>query len=173
MLKLSEAYETESKTPELELLVTVYNINLGHSPELLDACRLLLEYAKYVAKVREYAKKMPFADAVNQAVNYCMKNGILAEFLLQNKAEVIEISIFEYNEELHLKEERKFGWEQGWERGLEQGLERGIQVFVLDQSEENIPKQQTLQKLQTLFGLTPKEAAAYYGRYARTSRDRE
>lgn len=38
--------------PELELIVTVYNINWGQNTELMEACRLLKEYAKYVDQVR-------------------------------------------------------------------------------------------------------------------------
>ena len=77
-LKLSDAYEKEQGQPELELTVTVYNINWGQNPELLNACRLLKEYAQYVDLVRTYAKKMDFPEAVESAVDYCIGNGILA-----------------------------------------------------------------------------------------------
>lgn len=45
ILHLSDAFEKKQKHPSLELTVVVYNINFGHNPELLDACRLLKEYA--------------------------------------------------------------------------------------------------------------------------------
>ena len=51
-LKLSDAYEKEQETPELELTVTVYNINHGYNEEIMDACRTLKEYTMYVERVR-------------------------------------------------------------------------------------------------------------------------
>lgn len=41
------------------------------------------------------------------AVNECIKNGILADFLKRNKAEVLRMSIFEYDQEEHLRMERE------------------------------------------------------------------
>ena len=94
-LKLSDAYEKKQAYPELELSVTVYNINWGNNQKLMDACHTLKEYAQYVAQVRMYAKEMSFPEAVEKAVDYCIKNGILSDFLSKNRAEAIEVSIFE------------------------------------------------------------------------------
>ena len=44
-----------------------------------------------VAKVREYARTTELNTAVEQAVNDCIQNGILAEFLRKHKSEVIAI----------------------------------------------------------------------------------
>ena len=44
-LRLSDAYEKEQEQPELELTVSVYNINLGYNAELLETCHVLKEYA--------------------------------------------------------------------------------------------------------------------------------
>lgn len=40
---------------------------------------------------------------MNRAVNECIREGILKEFLLKNKAEAIQMSIFEYDEEREKK----------------------------------------------------------------------
>ncbi len=50
---------------------------------------------------------MPFPDAVESAVDYCIKNGVLTDFLSKNRAEAIAVSIFEYDEEKHMKSERE------------------------------------------------------------------
>ena len=34
----------------------------------------------YVKQVRTYAKEMSFPEAVEKAVDYCIKNGILSDF---------------------------------------------------------------------------------------------
>ncbi len=67
-------------------------------------CRILGEYAQYVDRVRKYAAQMDLNDAVERAITECIQEGILAEFLQQNRAEVYKVSIFEYDKE---KEEKK------------------------------------------------------------------
>ncbi|MDE6738956.1 MAG: hypothetical protein K2K07_07670, partial [Lachnospiraceae bacterium] len=73
----------------------------------------LKEYAQYVAQVRTYAKEMDFSEAVERAVAHCIRNGILSDFLSKNRAEVIAVSIFEYDEEKHMKSEREEWYEIG------------------------------------------------------------
>lgn len=48
VLQLSDSFLKKQEQPELELLVTVYNINWGYNKELMKACSLLAEYAQYV-----------------------------------------------------------------------------------------------------------------------------
>lgn len=127
-LCLSDAFEKQQEHPSLELSVVVYNINFGHNSELLDACHLLKEYAQYVEQVRTFARKMPFAEAVGQAIGHCIKNGILTDFLSKNRAEVIAVSIFEYDEEKHMKSEREEWREIGREEGLSIGREEGLKT---------------------------------------------
>ena len=62
------------------------------------------EYAQYVEKVRKNAETMSLDSAVKEAVDECIQKGILADFLRVNRAEVIAISIFEYDKE---EEEQK------------------------------------------------------------------
>lgn len=130
ILQLSDAFEKKQEHPALELTVVVYNVNLGHNQELLEACRLLKEYAQYVAQVRVYAKETDFPEAVEQAVTYCIRNGILADFLAKNRAEVIAVSIFEYDEEKHMKSEREEWREIGREEGLTIGRKEGVKTGV-------------------------------------------
>lgn len=130
ILQLSDSFEKKQEHPALELTVVVYNINLGHNQELLEACRLLKEYAQYVAQVRVYTKEMDFPEAVEQAVTYCIRNGILADFLAKNRAEVIAVSIFEYDEEKHMKSEREEWREIGREEGLTIGRKEGVKTGV-------------------------------------------
>lgn len=117
VLRLSDAFEKKQEQLALELIVVVYNINLGHNQKLLDACRLLKEYAQYVEQVRIFAKRMSFPEAVEKAVDYCIGNGILSDFLSKNRAEAIAMSIFEYDEEKHMKSEREEWREIGREEG--------------------------------------------------------
>ena len=62
------------------------------------------EYAQYVEKVRKNAETMSLDIAVKEAVDGWIQKGILANFLRVNRAEVIAMSIFEYDKE---EEEKK------------------------------------------------------------------
>ena len=106
----------------------VLNVNEGHNQELMEHCQTLKEYAQYVAKVRKYTSlgELSLEEAVECAVEECIKEGILAEFLIQNRAEVISMSIFEYNKDEEEKKLRKAEFEAGREAGIEEGRMVGI-----------------------------------------------
>ena len=125
--RLSSAYECQTDDPDLELRVTVLNVNEGHNQELMEHCQTLKEYAQYVAKVRKYTSlgELSLEEAVECAVEECIKEGILAEFLIQNRAEVISMSIFEYNKDEEEKKLRKAEFEAGLEEGRKAGIEEG------------------------------------------------
>ena len=124
---LSESYENLAGEPNLELKVLTLNINEGHNPELMEQCQILREYAQYVAKVREYAREADLDTAVEQAVNDCIQNGILAEFLRKNKSEVIAMSIFEYDKEEEERKLREAEYEAGYNSGRRDGYSSGRQ----------------------------------------------
>ena len=95
------------------------NINRGHNDKLKGLCKYLKDYSEYTARVREYADTMPISEAVEQAICECIQVGILTEFLKQNRAEAKQVSIYEYDEEKHMRQEREASWEDGWAAGRE------------------------------------------------------
>ena len=131
ILKLSDSYEKKLENPELELTVVVYNINWGHNKELMDACLLLKEYAQFVNQVREYAKEVPVKEAIEKAVDYCIENNILADFLTKNRMEAVDMCIFEFNEEKFLKSEREWSYNNGLEAGREEGRKEGREAGLI------------------------------------------
>ena len=100
--------------PNLELRVVTLNINEDYNRELMEQCKILREYAQYVAKVRNYTEKMKLDTAVECAVEECIQEGILEEFLWKNRAEVVAVSIFEYNKEEEEKKLREAEYEAGY-----------------------------------------------------------
>ena len=121
-LRLSDSFIKKHAPVNLELVVEIININSGNNEELMRNCKLLREYVLYIEKVRYFACNMPIEQAVSRAVDDCISEGILADFLLQNKAEAIAMSIFEYNQEAHMKHVRKEGYEDGLAEGISQGI---------------------------------------------------
>ena len=118
------------------------NVNDGHNPELMEHCRTLKEYAQYVAKVRKYAAKqnVSLESAVTQAVDECIAEGILADFLLKNKTEVIKVSIYEYDKEFEEKKLRKAEYEAGRQDGIEIGRQDGIEIGKKELLESQVEK---------------------------------
>ena len=127
VIRLSEAFDSEEENgePDLELKVRILNINPGNNRKLMEQCRTLWEYAQYVTKVREYAENLELDAAVECAIRECIGQGILKELLLRNRSEVKTVSIFEYNEEQHMKQEREENYRYGKEDGLREGLDKG------------------------------------------------
>ena len=125
---LSEAYENLTGEPNLELKVITLNINEGHNKELMEQCQILREYAQYVAKVREFAGNTELNAAVELAVNECIQNNILAEFLRKHKSEVIAMSIFEYDKEEEEKKLREAEYEAGYDEGKKEIIRRILEA---------------------------------------------
>ena len=72
---------------------------------------------------------MPIEQAVEKAVTECIRENILADFLKKQRAEVIAMSILEYNEEEEIKKirasERCGGYDDGWNAGRIEGEAAG------------------------------------------------
>ncbi len=122
-LKLSDAYAKPSDKPELELCCTVYNINPDKDNGLLSHCRVLDEYTQFVETVRKYehdGEETPIEDAID----YCIGNHILEEFLKERRTEVLKAMTidmtFERREELMREEEREEGRKEGREEGIKE-----------------------------------------------------
>ena len=78
-----------------------------------------------MARVRSYASQMDMNAAVSRAVEECISEGILADFLLKSRAEVVAMSIFEYDEERERELIKKAEFESGKEEGIKAGIELG------------------------------------------------
>lgn len=113
VLKLSDLYTVSEEEAALELKAVMLNINPGCNQTLLNACKTLKDYAEYTARVRRYVEIMSLEDAVERAINECISEGILAEFLSKNKAEAKKMSIYEYDEEETMRQLREESYEEG------------------------------------------------------------
>ncbi len=156
--RLSSAFENLSGEPKLELIVTVLNINEGHNALLMEHCQTLKEYSQYVAKVRKYAAGMPLDQAVKYAVDECIKENILADFLRKNRAEVISMSIFEYDKEEEEKKLRKAEYEAGVEAGVSLGVEKGVKQGVIETTRHLLKLNKlSLEEISSVSGLSLEE----------------
>ena len=129
-LKLSDAFEIDaSEEACLECVATMININFGHNKELMKNCRDLYEYAYLVEEVRKGGMQgLSLSDSVDRAVDTCINNDILKDFLLRHRAEVKEMLLLEDVElqwKLVKKEARREGRAEGRAEGRIEGCTEG------------------------------------------------
>ena len=93
-----------------------------------------------------YTETMELPEAVDRAINECIEEDVLRDFLMEHKAEARAMSIFEYDQERHMQQEREAGIEKGEQqllrRQVKKNLSRGMSISeiaeVLDETEERI-----------------------------------
>ena len=83
----------------------------------------------FVVLVRKNFKENGYEDlgkAINQAIDQCIRENILKDFLIENRSEVTKVMQLDYTFERQLELEREAASSQAWQQGLEQGIEQGI-----------------------------------------------
>jgi hypothetical protein len=131
VLKLSSMFAKFGvKSPiNLELTVTVYNINKGRNPEFAERSTTLDEYEIFVATTHEYEKTMPREEALLKAVTDCRNKGILKNFLNKHGKEVIDMLLREFKmaeaQKVWLNDGITIGEKRGERRGITIGEKRG------------------------------------------------
>ena len=93
---------------------------------------------------------MSLDEAVNLAITECIQEGILTDFLTHNRAEVLKVSIFEYDKEKEEKLIRKAEFDYGKAMGLADGVislleEKG----ALSEEQKNNIRRETRPEKQT------------------------
>ena len=165
ILRLSEAFEVPTDNPELELKVTILNINPKMNEDLKEKCPVLKQYTQYVERVRCNSVNMSLEQAVEEAIEYCIRHDILKKFLSKQKAEVIKMSIFEYDEEREMelirRDEREIGERIGAERerqNTEKERENTIESIILFGRKLGGSREQVRKELQERCALKEEEA---------------
>ena len=143
--RLLDLFSRDDQNPELELKVMVININPGYNRELLDKCESLRGDMAFVEKARnKKASGIKLEQAVRQAVDECISEGVLDGFFKRHSEEVIEMGIYEFDQELHdqvlLEDGEAIGLEKGKAIGREEGVKQAFLVFQKVQGGETDSK---------------------------------
>lgn len=146
-LKLSDLYTFKEKDCRLELKAELLNICGDNNKALKDACHTLREYAAFTDKMRKYAKVMDIAAAAELTIEECIKENILREFLMKHRAEVKTVSIFEYDQEKHIRLEREQAWEEGRESRIAEGMAKGEQQKLIDLIQKKLQKGESVAQM--------------------------
>lgn len=164
VMRLSDMYETASEAVSLELKTQVFNVNLGYNRKLMEKCKALHDYAVFVDLVRKYRRTMRLEEAMEKAIDECVQNNVLSEFLKQNKAEVQKMGIYEYNEEEHIRMEREDAREEGRREGETKLLVTQIcKKLKKNQSVSEIADvlEEEIQTVQDIYNVAVKYAPDY------------
>ena len=131
-LKLSEAFIEKAAEPNLELTVKVININRH---PVLENCKTIQEYSIFVETVRKW-KEIDPQNGFEKAVEECIENNILREYLKRKSKEVVNMLLAEYDYETDIAvqraEEREIAFAEGIEQGIEQGFSNGSRQAKLE-----------------------------------------
>ena len=80
------------------------NLNVGKNDALLSKCKALSDYMTLINKIKYYKKRTTnIKEAVELAVNECIQEDIMAEFLRKNRGDVMCTCLTEFNEEVYKK----------------------------------------------------------------------
>ena len=127
VLKLSDAWNGDG---DIEVRVTMLNINFGKNQKLMEACEPLHEYAWLVDTVRRYQnEKMDLDAAVDATIDEMPDSYVIKKFLVENRAEVKSMFLTEYNEEKVLEKEREEGRQEGRREGADENNRKNAKAM--------------------------------------------
>ncbi|EFF68072.1 hypothetical protein NQ527_01305 [Eshraghiella crossota] len=126
----------------------------------MDRCEPLKEYSEFIGCIRSNLKTMDKGEAVDSAIDYCIGNGILKDFLTNNRNEVRSMSLFEFDAEEHEKAIKQIAYEEGELVGYNKGELAGY-----DKGEEAGAIRGRAELILSMFnsGKTPKQISDFCG----------
>ena len=77
----------------------------------------------YEVEEEEYKLEL---EAVERTITECIREGILEEFLRKYRAEAKRMSIYEYDQARHIRQEREEAWEEGAEHKLKELISKKL-----------------------------------------------
>ncbi|MDO5340389.1 MAG: hypothetical protein Q4E78_09830 [Eubacteriales bacterium] len=142
-LKLSDMYEIPVDNPQLELKVRVININ--KDADILSKCKTLRDYMTFVNKVRykTAAEREDVKLAVLEAMDECIEENILVDFFEKHREEVVEVSIYDYDEE----KVRKTLVDEAVKEAVEETKREDRQLNMINLIIKKVKKEKTLETI--------------------------
>ena len=139
-LKLSDSFEVPDTSGRFEWTATVVNISKGHSLKLLEQCPPLRDYAVYVSRIKgNVAAGMTKEDAVNEAMEYSIEHNLLNGYFLEQKMEVLNMSLTEFDQEEYDRNRFNDGKEAGIAIGIAEGKRDAALQNARNFKYKNIP----------------------------------
>ena len=120
--------------------------------------RMPCPFVQLISMIRQgQAKGKSLEEAVKAAIDTCISQDILKDYLIKHKAEVTAMILTEYNEKLREKTLREEGWEDGLAQGLEQGRSAMAEAIRKVMANMNLSADQAMEFL----GIAEKDREQY------------
>ena len=152
-LHLSNAFGGDSHS--MELNVQLYNINQGMNQKLKQKCLFLDHYSRFSNRLKANRRSgMSPNDAIQETLDYCKRNGIMADYLSCKTKEVFRMLNYAWNEE----EAR----EALTEYGIEQGVQQGEEAATIRHLNSIMQKMHlTAEEAMDIFGISAENRSKY------------
>ena len=135
-LYLSDAFEIPAESGDFEWTATMLNINAGRNKTLLQKCKPLYYYSCYVDRVKANVRSgMTKENAVSEAVNLAIQNDFLDGYFKIQNAEVLNMSLTEFDQEAY--DRHRFN--EGKEAGIAEGERKTALQNARNFKHKNIP----------------------------------
>jgi len=132
VLMLSQAFK-EGVKGDIQVRVTMYNVNYGRNRKLLNSCRPLSDYSLFTTDVRELTRQGYFMEeAVEIALKSLHEDSEVRKLIEENKAGVAKMILFEYDEKAVLESKER----KAKEKVAKKLLELGVDLNIISQSTE-------------------------------------
>ena len=123
---MSDTFTGECDTISLELIVQVINVNYEKGSDILSKCETLKNYSIFVHKVRtKRAQRHDRNTAIAEAIDECIREGILVDFLKKNRGEIMSFLHIQLSQEEREEIREKDGYTKGKQEGRDIGISEG------------------------------------------------
>lgn len=144
-MRLSNSFSNSNG--RMELVITSYNINHDLNQPLLKSCSYLNNYSTLVGKVKQGLRtKLSRREAIIQAINWCIANNIMTDYLTVKRDEVFSMLDLQWD-----FDEAKLAW---FEQGKKQELVENLKSVM---NKLNFSAEKAMDFLDV-----PKDEQAYY-----------
>lgn len=121
----------------------------------MERCRKLEEYSIFIATVRKYKEiYSDLTQAVNRAIDECIKNNILRDILVNSKSEVVSMVLTTFDREVYERDLKEDAYMAG-----------AIQGCIETYQELATAREVTIKRIIEKFSLSVSEAERYMEEY--------
>jgi len=130
-MRLSDAFidpkiSLSEEEKSLELVIHFVNINLESKSKLLEKCKILDEYAHMISRIKSILATQEERNlklAMEETIEWCMGNDILAEYLSRKGTEVCNMLIAEYDDKERIEVISKEHYQEGYDTAKKEDKE--------------------------------------------------
>ena len=140
-MEVLSLFDSHIENPVVQCHVTCYNLNKLEQLEQLKLSKTLVDYQFLISTIKQFHKlEQNLELAVQKAIELCLQQGVLSDYLSQRKSEVIDMLALEYTIEDEMRDTYEDGFSNGFNNGFNNGQVLTKKVFQLFLNNYTIPE---------------------------------